>query len=93
MFPKNEILLYRAIVRKIIKCYYDRNEIGIKKEINSKLHRWILRNLDNEDIDEKVKYLNDLKMGITLKVKNDFIQIYYGTENNYCDLGEVTLNK
>lgn len=93
MFAENEILIYKSIIKEIKELWWACNLKEQTKVLSNKLHPWLIRNLNAENLDKQIEHLNNLNLGIILKPENSFIVLYIKTRNmRYYQIDEFLLN-
>ena len=81
MFAENEILIYKSIIKEIKELWWACNLKEQAKVLSNKLHPWLIRNLNAENLDKQIEHLNNLNLGIILKPENSFIVLYIKYNN------------
>ena len=52
MFAENEILIYKSIIKEIKELWWACNLKEQAKVLSNKLHPWLIRNLNAENLDK-----------------------------------------
>lgn len=93
MFAENEVLIYKSIIKEIKELWWSCNLKEETKILTNKLHPWLIRNLNADDLDKQIEHLNNLNLGVVLKQENSFIVLYIKTRNARCyQIDEFLLN-